>query len=293
MNTVAEKIPSVANLFEQAGLYFGHGTDNAFDEAAYIIAFTLSCPLEYDDAFYETQLTADQDKKINQLVQQRISSRKPVAYLTNEAYFAGQKFFVNEHVLVPRSPIAELILDDFVPWIERDNIHAVLDLCTGSGCIGIACAMQFEHVHVTLSDIDVKALEVAQINTRNFHLQDRVKIVQSDLFDAIPPQKYDIIVSNPPYVDAEDMAALPEEYRQEPALGLAAGDDGLLFVDRILRQSHEFLSPHGILIVEVGNSAEALISKYPNVPFVWLDFAYGGEGVFLIEANALARHLQQ
>lgn len=273
-------------------MYFGHGTDNPFDEAAYIIAYVTEASLDYDDSFYSTELDSEQSARIDRLVSERIETRKPLAYITHEAFFAGLKFYVDERVLVPRSPLAELIEDEFLPWVEPELVKNILDLCTGSGCIGIACAKKFVLADVVLADVDEAALEVAKINVKQHELETCIRLVQSDLFESVPSEKYDIIISNPPYVDAQDMAALPDEYRHEPAHGLEAGDDGLLFVDRILYQSSGFLSEQGILVVEVGNSADALMNKYPDVPFVWLEFEFGGEGVFLLDAGTVKKYFQ-
>lgn len=279
-----------ADQFEQAGLFYGHGMQDALDEAAYLAGFALQLDVEFGAEELEQPVEAEALQNILTLYQQRIATRQPAAYLTHEAWFCGLRFYVNQDVLVPRSPIAELIMEQFAPWIDADKVHAILDMCTGSGCIAVACALAFPQATVDAADISPAALAVARRNIADYQLQDRVQLVESDLFTNFQQQRYDIIVSNPPYVDAEDMANLPEEYRHEPALGLAAGHSGLDMVLPILRDACQHLNSDGILVVEVGNSEQALIEMFPQIPFVWLEFEYGGEGVFLLEARQLAEH---
>ncbi|MGV6827372.1 MAG: 50S ribosomal protein L3 N(5)-glutamine methyltransferase [bacterium] len=276
--------------FEQAQLYYGHGTDNAFDEALALVLHALHLDHQIPEAFLDSRLTATEQRQILELLKGRVETRKPAAYLMEHGYFAGLPFYVNDAVLVPRSPIAELILAEFQPWLgERAELH-VLDLCTGSGCIALAAAHYLPQAIVDASDVSDAALDVARVNLNKHQLQDRVTLYQSDLFDALPGRQYDLIVSNPPYVDAQDMAALPEEYRREPELGLAAGDDGLDIVKRILSDAGQYLKSDGVLIVEVGNSEVALQNQFPQVPFLWLEFEHGGHGVFLLTAAQLAEH---
>ena len=279
-----------ASEFEAASLYYGHGTDNALDEAAYLAFFALSQEPDYSDEALDVDLSNENIEKVNSLFNKRIESRQPAAYLTHEAWFAGIPFYVNENVLVPRSPIAELIEEQFQPWVSPEKVNRILDLCTGSGCIAIACAMAFPDAEVDAADISKAALEVAEKNKATHKLGSRLNVIDSDLFSNLQGRRYDLIVSNPPYVDAEDMANLPDEYKHEPELGLTAGDDGLDLVIPILRDAKHHLNPEGVLIVEVGNSEEALAEKFPEVPFMWLSFEYGGEGVFMLDAKEIEKH---
>ncbi|SIT72649.1 [LSU ribosomal protein L3P]-glutamine N5-methyltransferase [Ectothiorhodosinus mongolicus] len=276
-----------ASRFSEAGLCFGHGTDNALDEAAWLVLCALQLPLTVSGHWWDARLTPVEKQRVMAVLDERIHTRKPAAYITGEAFFMGLPFHVDERVLVPRSPLAEPISDGFTPWLEVDSVERVLDLCTGSGCIGIACAMVFDNAQVDLADISDDALAVAQKNIQRHGLQDRVKTWQADVFQGLPATTYDLIVSNPPYVDAQDMAALTPEFRHEPALGLAAGEDGLDVVSRILAEAGVRLSEQGVLVVEVGNSAPAVEARWPDVPFVWLEFSQGGEGVFLLTADVV------
>ncbi|HEY1772363.1 MAG TPA: 50S ribosomal protein L3 N(5)-glutamine methyltransferase [Gammaproteobacteria bacterium] len=276
-----------ASAFNRAQLHFEHGTSNAVDEALNLVLHALDLGHDIPPWLLDGRLTEAEKRAAYDLLRRRVEERKPYAYITHKARFAGLDFYVDERVLVPRSPIAELIEAGFEPWIEPDRVSKVLDLCTGSGCIGIACAYAFGDAAIDATDVSADALAVAQLNAEKLHVADRVLFHRADVFDGLPEAPYDIIVSNPPYVDGEDMATLPDEHRHEPALGLAAGDDGLDIVRRILAGAGSYLAKDGILVVEVGNSRWALEEAYPDVPFTWLEFERGHAEVFLLKADQL------
>jgi len=285
--TVEEAIRELARRFEAASLSFGHGTENALDESAWLVFAALG--LSHDDApaAYANPVSGDQYRKLLELARRRIEERLPLAYLLNQAWFAGLEFYVDERVLVPRSPLAELIASEFSPWTGRSEVRRVLDIGTGSGCIAVAIAKAFPDATVDAVDISNDALEVAAINVARHGVRDRVHLRNSDLFDQLRGRRYDLIVSNPPYVDADDLQAMPEEFHHEPQLGLASGDDGLDAVSGILKDASRFLTDNGILVCEVGNSQVALEKAFPNAGFIWLDFERGGAGVFLLTRHAL------
>lgn len=285
--TVEQFIRHGATLFADARLWFGHGSDNAFDEAAELVFFGAGLRHEEAPAVYSRELSSRQRDTVLQLFDRRIRERVPVAYLTHRMWFARHEFYVDERVLVPRSPIAELIEARFGPWIEAERIRAVLDIGTGSGCIAIATALALPDASVDAADISDDALAVTKLNIERHAVGSRVRAVRSDVFDGLAGRRYDVIVTNPPYVGTDELAELPEEYRREPRLGLYGGNDGLDIVRRILLQAHDHLQPHGILIAEVGNSENALVDAFPRVPFTWLEFARGGGGVFLLSAQQL------
>ena len=290
LQTVRDLVRWSASRFGEAGLVFGHGTDNAFDESLLLVRHALHLPQQFPESYLASNVTAQERSAVLALLGARIDSRKPAAYLTGEAWFAGLAFYVDERVLVPRSPMAEWIERGFEPWLDPDAVEQVLDLCCGGGCIGIACAAHFENARVDLVDISTSALEVARDNVQRHDLQDWVQVLESDLFEAIPAQRYQLIISNPPYVSADEMQALAPEFRHEPALGLAAGRAGLDVVVRILAQAAEYLQDDGILVVEVGNSQLVLSECFPDVPFLWLEFERGGQGVFLLEAGQVREY---
>lgn len=288
LTTLADWIEWAASRFDSADLYFGHGTDNAMDEAAVLALHVLGLGWPELENRLDVPFPRHRWEALSELVEARIAEKVPAAYLTGRAWFAGLEFIVNRQVLVPRSPIAELVVNAFQPWLEQAP-DRILDLCTGCGCIGIACAKVFDNAYVDLSDISAEALEVARANIDLHGLGQRVRAVRSDVFGNIAG-KYDLIVANPPYVDARDLACMPDEYRAEPVLGLASGPDGLDVTRTILAQASRFLNSDGLLVVEVGNSWEALEQAFPNVPFLWPEFEYGGHGVFILTAKELNRY---
>jgi ribosomal protein L3 glutamine methyltransferase len=274
--------------FNAAELSFAQGMPSAIDEAAYLCLSALHLPPDFSVEYFDCVLTMDERLHVLSLFQQRIKHHKPAAYITQEAWFAGLSFYVDERVLIPRSPLAEMIAQQFSPWIEESQVASILDLCTGSGCIAIACAYAFVQAQVDASDISGDALTVAEINRQNHGLEDRLTLIQSNLFESIPAKRYDIIVSNPPYVSTREMSQLPEEFTFEPgATALAAGETGMDVVLPMLMQARDYLSDEGILVVEVGYSKPALEALLPEVPFVWVDFEFGGEGVFVLTAEQL------
>jgi ribosomal protein L3 glutamine methyltransferase len=274
----------------RARVFLGHGTDNAYDESAALVLHALGLPHSASAALYGRRVGAAAQLRVQQLLARRIRERIPAAYLTGVTWFAGARIEVDARVLIPRSPIAELIERRFVPWIEPARVRRLLDLGTGSGCIAIACARALPHARVDAVDISADALEVARRNVRRQRLTRRVRLIESDHFGALGDASYDIIVANPPYVGARELAGLPAEYRHEPRLALAAGRSGLDSVRIILAQAARHLRPRGLLIVEVGNTERAVRRTWRQLPFVWLDFERGGGGVFLLTREQLRAH---
>ena len=288
LHTIRDFIRWGASRMNEAGLHFGHGTANAIDESAALVLHSLHLPPDLDGDFFQAALTPLEKRVVLNLLDRRIRERKPAAYLMNKAWFMGLPFYVDERVLIPRSPLAELIDRQFSPWLsDPDAVKQILDLCTGSGCIGIACAYAFPDARVDLVDVSIGALDVARRNVQEHALDERVTLLRSDLFSALRGRRYNLIVSNPPYVSQGELQQLPPEYQHEPALGLAGGEQGLDLVLAILHQAGEHLTEDGILVVEVGNTQYALSDAFPDVPFVWLDLERGGEGVFLLTAEQL------
>ena len=290
--TVGAAIGRAARALRRARVHFGHGTDNARDEAAELVFYAAGLGHDLGAAAYPTKLTARRAARIDALLERRIADRIPLAYLTHRSFFAGLELYVDERVLVPRSPIAELILQRFQPWVDARRVRRILDVGTGSGAIAAACAAAFPAARVDAVDVSPAALQVARRNLRRLNLEKRVTALHSNYFDAVRGRRYDIIVSNPPYVGRAEMAQLPREYRHEPRLGLAAGADGLDSVRAIFSEARRHLRRDGILVVEVGNTEDALLRTFPTLPFVWPEIAMGGGGVFLLRARDLMVHLQ-
>ena len=275
-----------ASQFNAAGLHFGHGNTNAWDEALYLIRHVLHLSPSEDMHVADAQLLLSEREAIANLFERRIKERKPAPYLTQQAWFAGLSFYVDERVIIPRSPIAELIEHAFLPWIEQDP-SMILDLCTGSGCIAIACALTFPDAHIDAVDISQDALAVAKKNVAHYQLNNRIALIESNLFAYVPKKLYSMIICNPPYVDAQAMLTLPPEYQHEPTLALAGGEDGLQLVQTLLEQAAEYLTENGILIVEVGESEQAARARFSHYPMTWLNFEQGGHGVFLLTREQL------
>ena len=289
LRTVQDFIRWTSSQLSLSDVFLGHGTDNPIDEAKQLILATLGLSLFIPTEFYSANLTNDEKQELFDIIQKRISDRVPTPYLTNQAWFCGHSFYIDERVLIPRSPIGELIDNHFQSLLSQSP-QQILDLCTGSGCIGIACAYAFPEAQVDITDISLEALDVAQQNIDLHEMNFRVTPMLSDLFNDIPAKQYDLIVTNPPYVDNEDMDDLPDEFSYEPKLALEAGFDGLDIVKRILSDAIHYLSPQGILVCEVGNSWVSLQEQYPQVPFNWLEFERGGLGVFSITREELIQY---
>lgn len=288
---ISESIHRLTAEFEAAGLHYGHGTDNAWDEAVYLVFESLNLDYDCADEALQVELTAQQEKLIFSRGQRRIQERVPVAYLTGAAWFGGLRFKSDERALIPRSPFAEAIRNEFQPLLPQSP-RSILDLCCGGGCIGLLCALQFPRAKVDLADISQDALNLAAENSRLYQLDNKVSLIKSDLFAQIsPPQHcYDLIVSNPPYVSTDEINSLPAEFAQEPVLGLYSADQGLDIPLRILAQAADYLSEKGVLILEVGASAENLQRRLPKLPFLWLEFEHGGDGVFALSREQLLGH---
>jgi len=288
--TPRQLIQQTEKVFLSSALHYGHGTDNALDEAFYLVMAAAKLEFDCGDEALDEPIQQDVLTNIESLIDKRINQRIPVAYLVNQAWFAGREFYVDERVLIPRSPFAELITSQFMPWLSFNNVKTILDIGTGSACIPIACAYEFPHADVDAVDIDDDALEVAKINIEKHGFNDRVHVYKSNLFEQLDDKKYDLIISNPPYVGHDEMQTLPKEYSHEPGHALKANDNGLELVEQILKQASTHLNEGGVLAVEVGNSMDALIERYPQLPFIWLEFENGGEGVFLLYKSDLDEH---
>jgi ribosomal protein L3 glutamine methyltransferase len=274
--------------FNEAGLFFGHGSDNAWDEAVYLLLHTLHLPLDRLEPFLDARLTLAERYAVLNVIERRVKDRTPAAYITREAWLGEHRFYVDERVIVPRSFIAELLEEQLTPWLDDPYaITSAVDLCTGSGCLAILTALAFPAASVDAIDLSTDALEVAKRNVADYGLEDQIRLVHSNLFAGVKDQRYDLIISNPPYVNAESMAALPDEYLREPQMALAGGDDGLDLVRVMLREAKDLLNPGGLMVVEIGHNREVLEAAYPHTPFTWLETHAGNEHVFLLSADEL------
>lgn len=290
LETLRDWLRFAVTRFTASKLAFGHGFDNAYDEAAYLLLHALALPLDLLEPFLDARLTAAERADLAVLMTRRIDERVPAAYLTHEAWLGEFRFYVDERVIIPRSFIAELLPDGLAPFVpDREAVRSVLDLCTGSGCLAVLLAHAFSSADIDAADISSDALAVAQRNVSEYGLADRINLIRSDLFDNLPGKSYDLIVSNPPYVTARTMEALPREYRHEPALALAGGDDGLDAVRTILAAAPRFLEPGGLLIVEIGHNRDATEAAFPRMPFVWLETASSTDSVFLLTREEIVR----
>jgi ribosomal protein L3 glutamine methyltransferase len=286
--TVRDYIRYAVSRFNAAGLFFGHGSDNAWDEAVYLTLHTLNLPLDHLEPFLDARLLPHEREQLLDIYTRRCQDRLPAAYLTHEAWLGEHRFYVDDRVIVPRSFIAELLDEQLAPWIDDPwAIESALDLCTGSGCLAILAALSFPNAEVAAVDLSPDAIAVAERNVADYSLYDRIELIQSDAFQNLAGRKFDLIVSNPPYVNAESVARLPPEYLHEPELALGSGDDGLDFTRIILREAKKHLTDNGILVVEIGHNREALEAAYPTLPFTWLDTAAGDQYVFLLHASDL------
>lgn len=288
LHTLRDLLRFAVSQFNQAGLVFGHGSDTAYDEAAYLILHTLHLPLDHLEPFLDARLTSTEVSQVLDILERRVTERLPAAYLTHEAWLGSYSFYVDQRVIIPRSFIAELLQNRLEPWItDAAEVHAALDLCTGSGCLAIVLAHAFEQAEIDAVDISTDALAVASRNIADYQLQERVRLMQSDLFAGLAGRRYDLIISNPPYVNAESMAELPEEYRHEPVNALASGADGLEATRKILAGAAAHLTDQGLLVVEIGHNRDAVLREYPRTPFTWLETSAGDAFVFLLHRDQL------
>ena len=286
--TIRDWLRFTVSRFEESDVFFGHGTDNSYDEAVWLVMSALHLPMDTLENFVDARITEQERKHLAHLIERRITEHTPTAYLVNEAWLQGFKFYVDERVIVPRSFIAELLVSDLSPWIEYpEMIESAADICTGSGCLGILLANSFPNATIDVIDISPDAIDVTNINIANYGLQEQITAIKSDMFTELQGKTYDLIISNPPYVDAPSMASLPAEYQREPQLALGSGHDGLDHTHTILREASKYLNDDGLLIVEIGHNRDALLEAYPNVQFVWLEVSSGDEFVFLLSKHQL------
>ena len=286
--TIRDWVRYSMSRLEAADVFFGHGTDNAYDESVWLVMSALHLPLDTLDNFLDARVTKDEAKHLAHLIERRVTDRTPTAYLLREAWLKGFKFYVDERVIVPRSFIAELLENGLHPWIEyQEMVESAADICTGSGCLGVLLAHAFPNATVDVVDISPDAIAVANINIKNYGLEEQITAVQSDMFSGLKGKKYDLIISNPPYVDAPAMSVLPQEYRNEPQIALGSGDAGLDHTHILLKEAKKYLNDDGILVVEIGHNRDALLDAYPELPFTWLDVESGNEFVFLLTKEQL------
>ena len=286
--TLRAVVREAVTQFKRAGLAFGHGTHNARDEAVYLILHTLKLPLDVLDPVLDRDLSASELAAVRAILRRRVRERTPAAYLTREAWLGKFRFYVDERTLVPRSFIAELLPDGFAPWIaDVQRVASVLDLCTGSGCLAVLAAHAFPNARIDAAELSAEALQVARRNVKDYALGKRIRLIRTDLFERLAGRRYDLILSNPPYVNAAAMRALPREYRREPRLALAGGRDGLALVRRMLAQAADHLQPEGLLVVEIGHNRAALEKAYPRLPFIWLTTSAGEDFVFMLRKEDL------
>jgi ribosomal protein L3 glutamine methyltransferase len=288
LSSIRDWLRYAVSRFEDSDVFFGHGTSNAYDEAIWLIFGFLHLPHDTIDNFLDADLTGKEKKYLLFLIEKRIKDKIPTAYLLNEAWLRDYKFYVDERVIVPRSLIAESLSENLYPWIDDpEKIFSALDLCTGSGCLGIMMAHSFQNAMIDLVDLSEKALQVAEININHYGLNDRTELIQSDLFNALKGKKYDLIISNPPYVNQTSVDSFPMEFLKEPSMALGSGEDGLDHTVRIIKEAKSYLNDDGILIVEIGHNKEVLLNKFPKLQFQWLDVSLGNDFVFMLQKSQL------
>ena len=288
LSSIRDWLRYAVSQFEDSDVFFGHGTSNAYDEAVWLIFGFLHLPHDTIENFLDAHLTSKEKKDLSFLIEKRINDKIPTAYLLNEAWLRDYKFYVDERVIVPRSLIAESLSENLYPWIDDpEKIYSALDLCTGSGCLGIMMAHSFQNAMIDLVDLSEKALQVAEINVNHYGLHDRIKLIQSDLFNGLEGKKYDLIISNPPYVNQTSVDSFPMEFLKEPSMALGSGEDGLDHTIRIIHEAKQYLNDDGMLIVEIGHNKEILLKKFPKLQFQWLDVSLGNDFVFMLEKSQL------
>lgn len=288
LSSIRDWLRYAVSRFEDSDVFFGHGTSNAYDEAVWLIFGFLHLPHDTIENFLDAHLTSKEKKDLSFLIEKRINDKIPTAYLLNEAWLRDYKFYVDERVIVPRSLIAESLSENLYPWIDDpEKIYSALDLCTGSGCLGIMMAHSFQNAMIDLVDLSEKALQVAEINVNHYGLHDRIELIQSDLFNGLEGKKYDLIISNPPYVNQTSVDSFPMEFLKEPSMALGSGEDGLDHTIRIIHEAKQYLNDDGMLIVEIGHNKEILLKKFPEIQFQWLDVSLGNDFVFMLEKSQL------